>query len=168
MPAKQPSALKRERDRLYYQKHRDKIKKRIAEYRHQHPEVNRRHYQKHREEILKQHKHYREAHKAETAAYYLEWSKANLNRSRLIKQCGGGHRRARKYSAKGSIPVAHVRELLQRQEEKCAICQKPFPPEEALQRFHIDHIMPFVKGGSNCPTNIQLLCPPCNRKKGST
>lgn len=30
-----------------------------------------------------------------------------------------------------------------------------------------NRIIPLVKGGLHCDTNIQLLCPMCNRKKGS-
>jgi 5-methylcytosine-specific restriction endonuclease McrA len=35
-------------------------------------------------------------------------------------------------------------------------------------RLEFDHIIPLAAGGSNTERNIQLLCEPCNRSKGST
>ena len=34
--------------------------------------------------------------------------------------------------------------------------------------YHIDHIRAIKNGGSNWPENLQLLCPPCNLKKGAS
>ena len=34
--------------------------------------------------------------------------------------------------------------------------------------LHVDHIRAFSKGGSDKPSNLQLLCGPCNGKKGSS
>ena len=33
--------------------------------------------------------------------------------------------------------------------------------------FEVDHINPRSKGGADIDPNLQLLCPPCNRKKGN-
>lgn len=33
--------------------------------------------------------------------------------------------------------------------------------------FHLDHIVPLVRGGLNVNSNVQLLCPTCNLSKGS-
>ena len=34
-------------------------------------------------------------------------------------------------------------------------------------KLEIDHIKPYFKGGSSDPSNLQVLCKPCNIKKGS-
>ena len=33
--------------------------------------------------------------------------------------------------------------------------------------LHFDHVIAWSKGGANTVTNIQLLCGPCNRRKGA-
>lgn len=35
-----------------------------------------------------------------------------------------------------------------------------------LNVFHMDHVLPLADGGTNDPTNFQLLCEACNLRKG--
>lgn len=53
--------------------------------------------------------------------------------------------------------VAKIREL---QNNKCAACKVCLSGG-----YHVDHIMPIALGGTNCPDNLQVLCPPCNLSK---
>ena len=39
--------------------------------------------------------------------------------------------------------------------------------QDGKQTRHVDYIMPLFQGGTNWPDNLQLLCPRCNRAKGS-
>ncbi len=50
--------------------------------------------------------------------------------------------------------------LAQRDGEKCIACG-------AVNNLQVDHIIPVSKGGDNSPSNLQLLCQPCNLKKGA-
>ena len=34
--------------------------------------------------------------------------------------------------------------------------------------FHVDHVVPLARGGADHLSNMQLLCPTCNRSKGTT
>ena len=72
------------------------------------------------------------------------------------------NRRARKRAAGGSHTLEQVMELMERQQGVCACCQRSIRKE-----FHRDHIVALASGGSNDISNIQLLCPPCNREKGA-
>jgi len=45
----------------------------------------------------------------------------------------------------------------------CEGCGRSFP----VDIMEVDHIIPVSRGGSDRPTNLRLLCPQCNRKKGS-
>lgn len=87
------------------------------------------------------------------------WCKRNVDKCRTRAQ----NRRARKKNAIGRFCTKHIHDLYVKQKILCAACPADlfeYPP-------HIDHIMPLVLGGSNWPSNIQLLCPACNLSKNA-
>lgn len=47
---------------------------------------------------------------------------------------------------------------------KCKKCRREFP----LDILEVDHIIPVSKNGKDNPANLQLLCPPCNKKKSAS
>lgn len=61
----------------------------------------------------------------------------------------------------GSHTAQEIIDMLKKQKRRCAICSVPF----SEIGYHVDHIHPLSRGGSNFIRNIQLLCPPCNIKK---
>jgi 5-methylcytosine-specific restriction endonuclease McrA len=48
---------------------------------------------------------------------------------------------------------------------RCRKCRRVFT---RLSDLEVDHIKPRSKRGTDNPSNLQLLCPTCNKKKGST
>ena len=52
--------------------------------------------------------------------------------------------------------------LYGQQEGVCAGCKMDFP----FKIFEVDHIIPQTRGGTDHLSNLQLLCPHCNRVKG--
>ena len=54
--------------------------------------------------------------------------------------------------------------LYDKQKGKCNYCGNKL----TIQYFHIDHKTPVARGGSDRITNLQLLCGPCNTRKGNS
>lgn len=72
------------------------------------------------------------------------------------------NRRARMLSSEGSHTAAEVEQIHAEQGYVCAICGV-----STAEKKHIDHIMPLALGGSNWASNLQILCPTCNDRKGA-
>ncbi len=64
----------------------------------------------------------------------------------------------------GELPNyrTHRHRLYGKQEGVCVGCETHFP----FRVMEVDHILPRVKGGTDHPENLQLLCSGCNRSKG--
>lgn len=83
-----------------------------------------------------------------------EWREANPFgvRAQQIK-------RKNRVNSGGSHTASDIKGLFQKQKGKCVVCRTK------LKEYHVDHITPLARGGSNDRKNLQLLCPPCNRSK---
>jgi hypothetical protein len=58
--------------------------------------------------------------------------------------------------------------LFHRENGCCSICKTNLTGIFSIEeKLHIDHIVPISKGGTNDPTNLQILCEECNLKKGN-
>lgn len=95
---------------------------------------------------------YREAFNA----YRAEWAKRNLDKIREYAHKRSGMKL-------GRLPSGTLKAIGEKQKWKCAVCSG------GLKKvgYHKDHIVPLSAGGTHVPTNIQLLCPPCNLSKGA-
>ena len=62
----------------------------------------------------------------------------------------------------GRLPRGTVMRLIKLQKNTCAICRGSLKPG-----YHVDHILALARGGKHERNNIQLLCPPCNVRKGA-
>jgi hypothetical protein len=100
---------------------------------------------------------WREANRQRQADNVKNWRLANPERSRVNLR----NRRARKRNAPGKHTVADVERQYEFQRGMCYWCSEPLNG-----KFHGDHIMPLIKGGSNYPENIVCTCETCNCAKG--
>lgn len=82
---------------------------------------------------------------------------------RLSERAMWATRRARKRSAGGRFTRADVEVRLKAQRGRCAWCRVKLG-----STYHVDHIEPLARGGSNEPRNLQILCQSCNCRKWST
>lgn len=80
----------------------------------------------------------------------------------LMRRASKASYRARKRGAAGAHTADDVRELLELQKGKCAMCTT-----DIRASFQIDHIQPLARGGTNDRLNLQLLCGHCNASKGA-
>lgn len=90
----------------------------------------------------------------------------NLGRVRVYKKRNAEKLRAwsanRRRREGAKLPASVARDLFRLQKGKCAICRCKLP-----KGYHLDHIEPLARGGTNDRHNVQLLCPTCNTRKGA-
>lgn len=113
------------------------------------------------------------ANKETANARSIEWRKANRARVNEAakerreaapeKQRTIVRNRRAKLKVSGEHTPANVAKLWERQAGVCNGCGCDLN----ASGYHVDHVRPIAKGGSNGPENLQLLCPTCNLSKGT-
>lgn len=154
--------------RRSYAKHKDQRTAYAKAYREAKPEViaarNRAYVEANRESVARQKKAWREnnlervrAHDRQRAKEYRadEKNKPELRARRL-------NRLAREAKASGTHTPKDVEILYRSQGGVCAYCET-----ELGGVFHVDHMVPLSRGGSNWPENLAVTCPSCNSRKQS-
>lgn len=87
----------------------------------------------------------------------VEWGRKNPEKRRVAIR---NYRARNKKRVKGSHTVEDIQRLFNLQRGRCAGCKECLP-----KSYHVDHVVPQSKGGTNYPINLQLLCGPCNQRK---
>jgi 5-methylcytosine-specific restriction endonuclease McrA len=78
-----------------------------------------------------------------------------------MRKIRDAQRKARKKGAEGTYTQKDIDLLYELQAGYCAYG----PHDLRLTGYHIDHVMPLARGGSNYPSNLALACPTCNMEK---
>jgi len=63
-----------------------------------------------------------------------------------------------------SIPVSIRLKVMERDNFHCVLCGRS-PATDVGVKLHLDHIIPFSKGGKSTEENLQTLCQDCNLGK---
>lgn len=156
----------KQRDLEYRERAKDKILARM-----------RANYAKNREAALAYLDNYRKANPEKCKKWSRDYY---LRNSEKIKQSASDYRaanpalisalkharRAKIKESEGSHDKDDIINLLAKQKEKCASCCAKLKTS-GHGIYHVDHIYPISKGGSNWPSNLQLLCPTCNLRKNA-
>ena len=124
----------------------------------EHKEYLRKYQEAHHDDLADKHSKWREDHLESLREAKAVWYRAN--KATVLARVKT--RKARLKGADGSFSADDVAKLLTQQHGCCAVCKCSI-----YNGYHIDHIIPLIRGGSNWPANLQLLCLKCNLSKGT-
>ena len=88
----------------------------------------------------------------------IEWQKNNPDKVRARTH----RRRARIREAGGTFTAADVKLQFRSQKGLCWWCGCQLEGNN----YHVDHLTPLARGGTNAPNNLVISCPKCNLSKG--
>lgn len=112
-----------------------------------------RYYQENRIHILEQMRKHLSVVRDKKNEYRNQWRRNNPGMARAQHQ----RRRALKKNAVGSFSATDIQIQMRSQANRCWWCGVGLD-----KGWHIDHLIPLAKGGSNNPENIVISCPHCN------
>lgn len=70
------------------------------------------------------------------------------------------------HTTKREIPISLRYKIMKRDNFKCCFCGAS-PAKDPSVELHIDHIIPWSKGGETTEENLQTLCSKCNMGKSN-
>lgn len=156
LSAKQVAAY----NKKFSQENKDLLNARNRAWRHKNPDKvkarKRAEYERNKVKILIRNKIYARANKESLREAERKKIAANPERYRSYKK----NYKARKKGAAGSHTGEDIQALLVAQKGKCGYCRVAVG-----KNYHVDHINPLFRGGSNDRTNLQILCARCNQTK---
>jgi 5-methylcytosine-specific restriction endonuclease McrA len=111
-----------------------------------------------RERRAEYHRSWYAANKKRRIEYQRAYHAANPN----IRRTSQFRYRSRIRNAEGTHTAVDIQNQYKAQKGKCYWCSV-----KVGDTYHVDHIKPLSRGGSNNPENLVIACPSCNLSKGS-
>ena len=145
----------REWDRLFREANREKLAAKAIT-----------HYHANREQRLEQQRAYKKANREKVRrwarAYQQAYRKANPLKVKAARQ----RQEARRRNAPGRFTAKDIIRQWHRQNGECFWCgTRCGTSPQDTNTYHVDHITPLARGGSNWPRNLCISCPSCNMSK---
>lgn len=128
---------------------RDPLKRRAKE---------RRYEATHRDQINEKNKLWHRRNRKKCEAAESRWKQQHPEKMRIIRRNNYVNRQG----AEGRHTTEDIASIMRAQRGRCAYCRDPMNGI-----YHVDHITPISKGGTNWRRNIQLTCITCNLTKHS-
>lgn len=119
-------------------------------------------YERHKVKRREYQSRYRRENREKVRAYQRAYREANEERERERSRVNVWRRLARKANAEGSHTAGDILDLLESQDGLCAYCECALD-----ESYHVDHMTPLSRGGSDYPENLAITCPDCNLRKSN-
>lgn len=87
-----------------------------------------------------------------------KWAIINPERCKVNSQIS--RIRRKNLDVEGSHTPEDIKRILKQQKRRCAYCKTKLG-----EKYHVDHITPLSKGGTNFAKNLQITCARCNLEK---
>lgn len=153
---------KRENDQKWRDINREKERRRHQEYARLNPEAirasSRKKYLIHKERITQYNRQWRVSNRDKAAFYSRKYRATNPDKVRANTML----RRTRKLNAPGHHTEKDIGHQYKSQKGRCYYCKC-----KVGKTYHVDHVVPLSRGGSNGPENIVIACPTCNQQKSA-
>lgn len=101
---------------------------------------------------------WRASHLEHRSQYIRAYRRAKPEIIKAISQ----RRRAREYNAPGTHTDTDLKRQYKAQKGKCYYCG-----EKVGKTYHVDHVIPLSRGGSDGPENLVIACVRCNQAKNN-
>lgn len=151
---------RREISNRWYRNHKEQAQQISADYRRRNKQKEAERHSKYkiqnRLKVASADREYRRRNKERRNEYNKQYYRDNPGVARAMWD----RRRAKKMKAVGTYTAEDVQEMMETQAGHCAYCGITLHGE-----FHVDHIMPLSRGGSNSPDNLCISCQSCNCSK---
>jgi 5-methylcytosine-specific restriction endonuclease McrA len=135
---------------------RKRTRDQIRKYREQHPEAGALYYAENRDSERERIAQWAADHPDKVKEKVKRWSINNRDKRRANET----RRRAQKSNSEGTHTADDIERQYKSQKGNCYYCGV-----KVGKKYHVDHIVPLGRGGSNGPENLVIACPFCNVSK---
>jgi 5-methylcytosine-specific restriction endonuclease McrA len=156
-----------EQRRRFREANRDALREQYKKFRAGHQErkneQNKRSYASHKDRAIKYMEQYRKNNRETLNENKRQYYKTE--QGKMVARAAHSKRKSLKINAIGTHTAQDIAVQFEKQHGQCHWCKKKFI--SGKNAYHVDHVIPLSRGGSNDPSNLVLACPTCNLSKNN-